>query len=176
MIYVELMGYSRPEDRVAEEATLHNLLLDFFVAGCSDDIESTLPRSRPVIYSGHNDMAESLMPRLACSIDAYEMLALTTEGDWAGRSVAVQTFWKAALAALLVVEPEVVSRDSGNNGNGNGNGRQGWMTGFFLYPDATHIAETIRPAFARAERRRVVVIHLEGDMRSDRLTLCLRKC
>jgi len=177
MIYVELMGYSRPDGRMAEEATLHNLLLDFFVAGCSGDMESVLPRSRPVTYSGHDDMAKSLSPRLVCSMDAYEIFALATEGDWTGRSVPVQTFWKAALAALLLVEPDIVAKkDGGNNDNGNGNGRSGRMKGLNLYTDAIRIAETVRPAFVRAERRRVVVVHLEEGSRDGRLTLCIRKC
>jgi len=173
MIYVELMGYSRPEGRMTEEATLRNLLLDFFVAGCSGDIESALPRSRPVTYSGHDGMAESLSPRLVCSMDAYEILALATDDDWSGHSVPVQTFWKAALAALLLVEPDIVAKRGGGD---NGNGRSGRMKGLNLYTDAIYIAEALRPAFVRAERRRVVVVHLEGDTRGGRVTLCIRKC
>jgi len=173
MIYVELMGYSRPEGRMVEEATLRNLLLDFFVAGCSGDMESALPRSRPVTYSGHDDMAESLSPRLVCSMDAYEILALATEGDWCERSVPVQTFWKAVLAALLLVEPGIVPK---KGGGGNGNSRSGRMKGLNLYTDATRIAEMVRPAFAHAERRRVVIVHLKEGSRDSRLTLCIRKC
>ncbi len=166
---------------MAEEATLRNLLLDFFIAGCPQDIESSLPRSRPVVYEGHEDLAQSLSPRLMCSMDACEILAVTRENQWAARSVSVQTFWTAALAALLLVEPDVVAgnRDTGGPGpgdNGNGTGGGGPANRPALYSHAVQIAETLRPAFARTERRRVVVAHLAGKARGAELTLCVRKC
>jgi len=180
-MYVELMGYSRPEGQLAEEGTLRNLIFDFFLAGCSGDIELTLPRSRPVAYGGYEDMADSMSPRLACSMDAYEILALTLGHDWVGRSASVRTFWQAALATLLIVEPDAVSETEftdihtdSSNGNG-GNGKSGHSKVLGLYSDARNVANSIRPAFVRTERRRAVVIHLVHTSGVE-LTLCIRKC